>query len=213
MTPLVIVPARVGSQGVVFKNFRKLPDGTTLVTRALAVATKIGDTILTTNSTELLWLPDITRIQRPTELAEDDTPMRAVVQHVLDAVPGPPEQPIVLLEPTTPFRRLEDVRTCLDLQQKYGTPAATVRAVPAAYWRAQPLTSDYMFLPKLRRQEAIGLWQFSGEAYVFPRAWGLDPVNSFRVVRLVSDPYVNVDAPEDWEKACEIIRLGGNAYV
>jgi CMP-N-acetylneuraminic acid synthetase len=212
MTPLVIVPARAGSVGVPNKNFAPLPDGTTLLSRAVAIGQQIGEVMVSTDAAAAALaclpsaqLPGLGVIGRPAALAQDDTPMRDVVEHVLANVPGPPEQPIVLLQPTTPFRTVLEVRTCVDMMCEFGTPAATVRAIPSRYWRAAPL-APYLFLPKIRRQDATEQVMFSGEAYVFPRAWGLNPANSFRVVLLDSEPHVNVDSPADWEALCEIIR-------
>lgn len=218
MTPLVIVPARAGSKGVPNKNFAQLPDGSTLLDRAVAIGIQIGHVVLTSDINPDDVYTDLTQeqivkaskhlpqfIQRPKAIAQDDTPMRDVVAHVLDAVPGPPDQPIVLLQPTTPLRTVEQVRQCL----KAAKPcAASVRAIPWAYWRSQTLTDHYIFLPKTRRQDAMPRYIFSGECYVFPRVWGLNPANSFRAVMLDSEPYVNVDQPSDWEQLCEIIRRG-----
>jgi len=54
---------------------------------------------------------------RPPELAQDDTPMIAVVQHALAEIPGPPEQIIVLLQPTQPLRKPEHITRAVSMLQ------------------------------------------------------------------------------------------------
>lgn len=54
-------------------------------------------------------------VSRPADLAQDDTPMLAVVQHALAQIPGPPEQIICLLQPTAVFRTPEHVRKAIAL--------------------------------------------------------------------------------------------------
>jgi CMP-N,N'-diacetyllegionaminic acid synthase len=205
MTPLVIVPARMGSQGVPNKNFRVLPDGTTLVSRAVKIATQIGVTVLTTDRPGALWLPEDTgmphhHILRDRELAQDDTPMRAVVEHVLEQIPGPPDQPIVLLQPTTPLRTVAQVQACLEAMvyvPNHGyRPAATVRATPQSQWRAQRLDDGYVYIPE-RRQNVEPTYVFSGTAYTWAREDGQFP-DAFYAVIEQDQSYVNVDTPEDW---------------
>lgn len=59
-------------------------------------------------------------VKRPPELAQDDTPMIAAVQHALVHIPGPPEQIIVLLQPTAVFRKPEHVQQAIALLQTSG---------------------------------------------------------------------------------------------
>lgn len=210
MKPLVIIPARVGSKGVENKNFRPLPDGTTLLSRAVAVGQKLGaEVIVTTDAPsrcrdlESFWASRLTVLTRPAELAQDDTPMAPVVEHVLWECGGADWETIVLLQPTTPLRRVEDVEQCLAAFARYETPVASVRTIPQKYWRAsRPHSYEEMEVP-VRRQEARPLHLFSGEAYVFPREWGL--TDRFRPVVLSSEPYINIDDESDWSALCRLL--------
>ncbi len=47
----------------------------------------------------------VKHIFRPAALAQDDTPMIDVVTHALAQIPGEPDDIIVLLQPTQPFRK------------------------------------------------------------------------------------------------------------
>jgi len=213
--PLVIVPARAGSVGVPGKNFKLLPDGSTLVERAVKIGQQIGQVMLSTDAgiAELVRgmpppSPRVQFIQRPASLAQSDTPMSAVVSHVLDLVPGPPDQPIVLLQPTVPFRTVAQVQACLDEShlngsQGLGYAIATVREVPRPFWRAQPMQS-YMDLPE-PRQSARPLYVFSGTAYVWRRAdrW---PDAWWPVIE-DGQPYLNIDEPSDWAQLVTLLSV------
>lgn len=64
---------------------------------------------------------------RPLELAQDDTAMIAVVQHALGQIHGEPDDIIVLLQPTQPFRTPAHVTTAI--QQLRETQADSVVSV------------------------------------------------------------------------------------
>jgi CMP-N-acetylneuraminic acid synthetase len=207
MTPLVIVPARAGSRGVPGKNFRPLPDGTTLWGRAVNIGRQIGRVVLTTDEpfTES-GVPNFQVLQRPAGLAQDDTPMREVVEHVLAEIPGEPDQPIVLLQPTTPLRTVEQIQRCLARLKGQRDGIATVREIPRQFWRAGGPYFSTEHWPN--RQAAKPKYILSGECYCWQRSvhnrtgwpWGFDG-------EVVTDePYVNVDTPADWEALCQIIR-------
>ena len=54
---------------------------------------------------------------RPPELARDDTPMAAVIQHALARQPAdaPPVDFVVVLQPTSPLRTADDIDAAIDL--------------------------------------------------------------------------------------------------
>lgn len=73
-------------------------------------------------------------LRRPAALAADDTPMLAVVQHALEAIPGPDEQIIVLLQPTAPFRTPEHIREAIRLlRETQADSVVSVTAWPQQY--------------------------------------------------------------------------------
>ena len=219
MTPLVIVPARAGSKGVPNKNFERLPDGTTLVGRAISIGLHIGNVVVSTDvEPDVIhralkghnsFLAGVPRNEfyisaRPAELAQDDTPIYKVIEHVLAMVPGDPDKLIVILNPTTPLRTVEQVRAVIEKAESSGEEAASVRAIPDSFWRSSDLTAGMIRWPG-QRQDAAPRYIFSGTAYVsrrraaFPAWW-------HAVIEDASTPYVNIDSPEDWEALCALIR-------
>jgi CMP-N,N'-diacetyllegionaminic acid synthase len=124
MSVLALIPARSGSKGIPNKNFRAL-GGVPLVGHAVNVAVQadvrpvVSSDVLITGYRGLLEGP-IAWIHRPAELAQDDTPMIEVVKHALSDIPGPPEQIIVLLQPTQPFRMPTHVQMAIHILQESG---------------------------------------------------------------------------------------------
>jgi N-acylneuraminate cytidylyltransferase len=217
MTPLVIVPARAGSKGVPNKNFKELPDGSTLLSRAVDIGLHLGGLVAISSDADIDAVCDavslaaststnVKGIRRPAALAQDDTPMRDVVEHVLAQVPGEPDQPIVLLQPTTPLRTVKQVKACLDELRGQSCGVATVKAIPEKYWRARHISAFANDAVRMvpRRQDATPLYLLSGTAYCWMRGNGWP--THWEAVLDRDEPYVNVDTPDDWDALCAIIR-------
>jgi CMP-N,N'-diacetyllegionaminic acid synthase len=117
MDLIAIVPVRAGSKGLPGKNLRPLA-GKPLYRHAVDQALALGARcILTTDATDLhaLSLPGLTVLARPDHLARDDTPMDPVIAHALDSLPGPAR--VVLLQPTSPLRNMDDIRAAIALHE------------------------------------------------------------------------------------------------
>lgn len=158
MAPLAIIPARAGSKGIPGKNFRQV-GGMSLVGRAVQTANDAGcDPLVTTDAAhwacrglrmcgtgediEALILP------RPPELAQDDTPMIAVIQHVLARVPE--GDPIVLLQPTQPLRTVAHVHAALARLTPDVDSVVSVVEVPPTHhpWMQFEITPDGQLEPE-----------------------------------------------------------------
>lgn len=121
MSVLALIPARSGSKGIPGKNLRSV-GGRTLIQRAIITAVQAGvwPVYVSTDIAQEEWQRDLVEayhINRPAELAQDDTPMIDVVKHALEQVPGPEDQIIVLLQPTQPLRTPAHVRMAIALLQ------------------------------------------------------------------------------------------------
>lgn len=111
MSVLALIPARAGSKGIPGKNFRRICDSPINITAiAVGCALSLDARIVVSSdrqSNRPEWLGGTSLmvwLRRPSELAQDDTPMSAVVKHALEAVPGHRNQIILLLQPTQPLR-------------------------------------------------------------------------------------------------------------
>ena len=114
---LGIIPARGGSKGIPFKNIHLL-NGKPLIEYTIEAAQEsmLSDIILTTDDYKIVERFDNYTI-RPPELAQDDTPMLPVIQHALKEY-GKSVDAVMILQPTSPLRTVEDINTAIALFNK-----------------------------------------------------------------------------------------------
>ncbi|MBX9769903.1 MAG: acylneuraminate cytidylyltransferase family protein [Candidatus Obscuribacterales bacterium] len=112
-TVLAVIAARGGSKGLPGKNLR-LVAGKPLIYWSILEAQKsklIDRLIVSSEDNEILAVARSfgaeTPFVRPESLAADDTPGVAPVLHALEALPG--YDYVVLLQPTSPLRTVEDI--------------------------------------------------------------------------------------------------------
>lgn len=118
MRLLALVPARGGSKRVVNKNIREL-GGKPLIAwtiEAARGAPELADVLVSTDSPAIAQAAEaagaLVPWLRPAELATDTSSSMAVCLHALDwyeQEKGPVDG-LLLLQPTSPFRRVESVR-------------------------------------------------------------------------------------------------------
>jgi len=115
MTTIAIVPARKGSKGIKGKNITPLCEKPLIqYTLELAVEAKcIDHIVVTSDSSEILnfskkFGEKVIQIQRPENIAEDNSTTDEVVAHVLGALEciGIKPTNFILLQPTSPLREL-----------------------------------------------------------------------------------------------------------
>ncbi len=123
-----IVPARAGSKGLVRKNVRVLGDKP-LVQWAM-------DAALTARTLSALYVssddPDVLdlararagaiALERPADLAADDSPAIDYVRHVLAAyeASGQRADAVCIVQPTSPFTLGDDVDACVEVLEQTG---------------------------------------------------------------------------------------------
>ena len=178
---VAIIPARGGSTTVPRKNIRPL-GGTPLVAWSIEVAravTAIDHTVVSTDDdaiAEVAREHGGTVARRPAELATDDAlVLEAVRYHLNDwQADGRPADVVVLLEPTCPLRRPEDVTACLRrLAEGDVDSVATFTDAalnPHRAWRIEdeePRPFVEGAVPWRPRQELPEAYQLNGGAYAF----------------------------------------------
>lgn len=130
MKVLAIIPARGGSKGVPRKNIRPVC-GKPLIAYTIETALAAGDllhrVIVSTDDEEIAAIARQYGAQvpflRPPELAADHVPMTPVLQHAVrfvEAQEGIEMDWALLLQPTEPFRTVEDIRNALALAERGG---------------------------------------------------------------------------------------------
>ena len=119
---IAIIPARGGSKGLPRKNIAML-NGKPLISYSIEAALKADLVSRVIVSTEDAEIAEISSkygsevMNRPVELAQDDTPTISVVQQVLHQLEDDRyhAEVVVLLQPTTPLRTTEDIDSAVGL--------------------------------------------------------------------------------------------------
>lgn len=184
---IAIIPARGGSKGVLRKNLRHIC-GRPMIEYTMAAAAQsrwLSRTVVSTEDEEVASLcreAGFDVLLRPDELAQDDTPMIAVIRNVLAQVSKQQDslpEAAVLLQPTSPLRQSShiDAAIALFLAEKPDS-VVSVTEVPHQYHphfqfcieedlelrlhRGRPLSD----LPT-RRQDLSTTFRPNGAVYVF----------------------------------------------
>lgn len=129
---LAVVPARGGSKGIPRKNLVDVA-GRPLLAWTLKAAQDSGvvdELIVSTDDAQIAavaraWGAAVPFI-RPAELGRDEVHAVHTVLHALDwfeTAHGALPEVVLMLLPTSPLRRPDDIRACVELMQRPDTPA------------------------------------------------------------------------------------------
>lgn len=182
MKILGLIPARGGSKGIPHKNIVNLA-GKPLLAYTCEAATgslKLDRVILNTDDQEIAGIGREIDVEvpfiRPEDLAKDDTPILPVIQHTLvwfEETEGLTFDIVVLLQPTSPFRKAYHIDAAVDLLvESSADTVVSVQAVPHNFNQVslmqmdengylQPLMSGEMVL---RRQDKPEVFARNGPA-------------------------------------------------
>lgn len=174
---LAIIPARGGSKGVPRKNIRDLA-GKPLIAWTIEEAKKsryIDRLILSSEDEEIIEVAKQfdceVPFKRPLNLAQDDTPGIEPVLHAIEQCPG--YDYVVLLQPTSPLRTVEDIDGCIEklLASDADFCVSVTEPDKSPYWM-YTVHNDRMvpLLPKeelvTRRQDLPKVYALNGAVYV-----------------------------------------------
>lgn len=174
---LAVIPARGGSKGLPRKNILELA-GKPLIAWTIEEAKKsnyIERVILSSEDAEIIEISkqygcDVPFV-RPMELAQDDTPGIKPVLHAIEQCPG--YDYVVLLQPTSPLRTVEDIDGCISymLEKKADFCVSVTESEKSPYWmytlddgKMQPLIKQQGLIT--RRQDLPKVYALNGAVYV-----------------------------------------------
>ncbi len=177
-TVLAIIPARGGSKGVHRKNIRDVA-GKPLIAWTIEEAKKskyIDRLILSSEDDEIIavarnWGCEVPFV-RPVELSRDDTPGIDPVIHAIQKFPE--YDYVVLLQPTSPLRKVEDIDGCIDLcaNKQVSATVSVTEPDKSPFWMFT-LDDDSRMSPliessgnNLRRQDLMKVYALNGAVYV-----------------------------------------------
>ncbi|WP_148255166.1 acylneuraminate cytidylyltransferase family protein [Aidingimonas lacisalsi] len=178
---IAMIPARGGSKSIPGKNIRLLGDKP-LMAWAVETALSVDEIDRVIVSTDSEAIAEVARMygaevyERPGHLATDTALVLETVRDLMGRLRARGESALygVLLEPTAPFRRPEDIRACLQRLHEEGLDSvATFKPVdlnPHRAWRlenGEPQPFIDGSIPWLPRQQLPEAYQLSGEVYAF----------------------------------------------
>lgn len=218
MKPLVVIPARGGSKGIPRKNIKPFL-GRPLIHYSIDVARQVAPdkrVILSTDDDEIAEVGRQTGLSvpymRPDCLATDTASSRDVILDVMGWADdmGLDYDCVLLLQPTSPLRTVDDVRRCLDrYTHDIDMVVSVVPATSNPYYNCYEtdLETGFLHISKgdglyTRRQECPPAWEINGAVYVInPESLRKMPLGVFprRIpVEMPGERSIDLDTPRDW---------------
>lgn len=224
MKTLYVIPARGGSKGIPGKNIKPLA-GKPLIEYSIDVARALAndeDICVTTDDNAIIETVERTRLKvpfvRPAELSTDQSGTYEVLLHALDFYEskGVHYDTMVLLQPTSPFRTVDDVKACLELYSDDIDMVVSVKqAATNPYYNAFEIDDNgFLHISKgegnyTRRQDAPKVWEYNGAVYVINveslRKMPLGKFTRRRMYEMSAERSIDLDTPTDWLIAETII--------
>lgn len=225
MKTLVVIPARGGSKGIPHKNI-KLLNGKPLICYSIDVArefTTDDNICVTTDDDEIIKVVAEYGLKvpfkRPDYLATDTCGSNEVIQHAYQffADKGVRYDAILLLQPTSPFRKVEFLKEAVALYDDNIDMVTSVKLSSCnPYYDGFEEDADGLLRISKgdgtieRRQDAPSVWQQNGSIYVInPQSLMEKGMAHFTKIRkyAMSELYsVDIDNPFDWKVAELVIN-------
>ncbi len=216
MKPLIIIPARGGSKGIPKKNIAML-DGRPLIDYTIKAALYTAapsQIILSTDSEEIASVARDcgldTPYRRPAELATDTAGSREVILDAMDWAEreGREYDAVVLLQPTSPLRKPEDIAGAMALyDDSIDMVVSVAEARSNPYYNCFEADADgFLHVSKgdglyTRRQDVPPAFEYNGVVYVInPQSIRKMAMGEFprRVPYLMpAERSVDIDTPID----------------
>lgn len=224
---LAVVPARGGSKGVPLKNIKPLCGEPLIVhtARLIRQIAMIDHAVVSTDSQEIAEVAMAEGLHfhasRPEELSGDRVADLPVLQHALreaDEVNGVEHDVVLMLQPTSPLRKAEEIEACVEKLVR--GPYDAVWTVSPADLKLHPLKllrveNDEMRLYDeagrkiIARQQLDPLYYRNGLCYAFTRECLLqkNTIYGDRASAVVVErKIVNIDTEEDFLRAETLMR-------
>ena len=219
----MIIPARGGSKGIPYKNIKPL-NGKPLICYSIDVArqfTSDENICVTTDDDKIIEVAENYGLKvpfkRPDYLATDTSGSNEVIQHAWQyyADKGKHYDAILLLQPTSPFRKVEFLKEAVALYDESIDMVTSVKCSSSnPYYDAYEENDNGMLVLSkgdgsyARRQDAPKVWQLNGSIYVInPKSLlkkgmlGFTKIKKYEMPELYS---VDIDNLFDW-KIAELI--------
>ena len=216
---LYVIPARGGSKGIPGKNIKPL-NGKPLIYHTLEIARSLAadeDICVSTDDNEIRNLVEQIGLPvpflRPAKLATDKSGTYEVLVHALDYYTGRGMQYdlLVLLQPTSPFRKTQHVKEAIEAWTPGTEMVAGVKITKSNPYYLLFEEDDKGYLVKSKtgtfetRQQCPTVYELNGAVYVIDVNCLLRrPISAFdRIKKYVMDEFssLDVDTMLDWKFA------------
>jgi CMP-N,N'-diacetyllegionaminic acid synthase len=219
MKPLIVIPARGGSKGVPGKNIKPL-NGKPLIyhtIEAARVAYNDNQICVSTDDLEIKEVVEKAGLHvpflRPSKLANDHAGMREVLLHALAYYEdrGYNADVIILLQPTSPFRKAKDIQSAIALfdqecdmvvsvKETKSNPYYVLKEEDNEGWLKSSKQGDFA-----RRQDCPKVYELNGALYIIDvKALKIKEISKFTKVRkyIMSElNSIDIDTEHDWAMA------------
>lgn len=183
MKVLAIISARGGSKGIPGKNIKPLCGKPLLAwtIEAALQAQSIDRVVVSTEDEEIASVAKQfgaeVPFMRPLALAQDDTPGIEPVLHAIEQLPG--YDWVLLLQPTSPLRSVEDIEAIIQFCREEGSPAAVsiTEVSKHPFWMYQLDDQNHLqplilSRPEItRRQDLPSVYALNGAIYLARTDW------------------------------------------
>jgi CMP-N,N'-diacetyllegionaminic acid synthase len=224
---LIVIPARGGSKGIPRKNVRLL-GGKPLIGYSIELAlglTTPAHICVSTDDEEIAAVAKSYGVpvpfRRPAHLASDMAGTYEVLLHALEyyRVQGHCYTEVLLLQPTSPFRRLEQVQEAIALYEpSVDMVVSVVESANNPYYNLfEEGTEGFLHVSKLgggytRRQDCPKVYAYNGSIYVIGVA-SLErgALHTFERVRkyvMPAEYSIDLDTLHDWQYAEWLLEAG-----
>lgn len=216
---LFVIPARGGSKGIPGKNIKEL-GGKRLICYAIDLARKFvpdSQICVSTDSTEIKSVVEAYGLEVPflrsDKLSTDKSGTREVLLQALEFYSngGKHFKGIVLLQPTSPFRKFGQLKEALKLyNHEIDLVVSVVESEANPYFNLfEENESGFLQQSKLgsyiRRQDCPKVYQYNGAIYLInASSIKKAPINKFeKIIKFEMDKVssVDLDTPLDWDWA------------
>ncbi len=214
-----IIPVRGGSKGIPRKNLAEF-NGMSLLEWTIEQAKEVyknEQILVSTEDAEMAMVAKatgVTLIDRPIELAQDETTTNAVVDHLLAEIDedGSKFNHFTILQVTSPLRNAEDIQKAENLMQtaEYESLVSAyleTESHPAKMYQMQngKAVSVAPKMEYMRRQDLPKVYRRNGAIFSCTRSfydrtgklWG----GGMGIVEMPKTRSVDVDTPEDLARA------------
>jgi N-acylneuraminate cytidylyltransferase len=210
-----LVPLRGGSKSIPDKNI-KLIAGKPLcgwVLEAACSATRIDRVYVSTDSARVRAVvealgQDVVVIDRPAELAADDTATEDVIKHFAEVVPF---DTVCTIQATSPLLTTRDLDDAISVFQaeRYDSMLSAVR-IKRFFWTDDFKPINYDVNKRPRRQDFNGTLMENGAFYLTRRATFIDTNcrlgGRIAVHEMTEETAIEIDEPVDWDLVASILK-------